>query len=157
VALFAKMEKSAADQCIVKDPATQKRSSRITTTMQRPCFSDEYLRLQPRQCPIGDTAGKGIERITPVGAVVAGKEYALDFLVYARFRMAQRFAARLAFEIHGRDSLASRSGELGHSNHAISRRGFEANLACEFAGIRNRGIDKQFKRILFARRLRQQA
>ena len=51
---------------------------------KRPCFHDEYLLTYNRpNVSLVDTDGKGVERITPDGVIVAGKEYKLDCLVFA--------------------------------------------------------------------------
>ncbi|PEQ14262.1 monooxygenase [Novosphingobium sp. PC22D] len=51
---------------------------------KRPCFHDEYLESFNRpNVTLVDTQGKGVERFTPAGAVVAGTEYPLDCLVLA--------------------------------------------------------------------------
>ncbi len=51
---------------------------------KRPCFHDEYLPTFNRpNVTLVDTDGKGVERITPKGVVVAGKEIELDCLVFA--------------------------------------------------------------------------
>ena len=51
---------------------------------KRPGFSDDYLQTFNRpNVTLVDTDGRGVERITPKGVVVAGKEYALDCLVFA--------------------------------------------------------------------------
>ena len=51
---------------------------------KRPCFHDEYLEAFNRpNVELVDTNGRGVERITPRGAVVAGREYPLDCLIFA--------------------------------------------------------------------------
>ena len=51
---------------------------------KRPCFHDEYLDVFNRSnVSLIDTQGKGVERITPRGVVVAGREYPLDCLIFA--------------------------------------------------------------------------
>jgi cyclohexanone monooxygenase len=51
---------------------------------KRPCFHDEYLETFNRpNVTLVDTKGKGVERITPAGVVVAGREYPLDCLIFA--------------------------------------------------------------------------
>ncbi len=130
VALFAKMEKSRQRiSAIVKDPATAEALKPYYNYLcKRPCFSDEYLQTFNRDnVTLVDTAGKGIERITPVGAVVAGKEYALDCLVHATgFEWLSEFASQIGFEIHGRDSLAlsDRWSQGTRTMHGMHTRGF---------------------------------
>jgi cyclohexanone monooxygenase len=51
---------------------------------KRPCFHDEYLDTYNRpNVDLIDTKGKGVERITAHGVVVAGQEYPLDCLIFA--------------------------------------------------------------------------
>jgi cyclohexanone monooxygenase len=51
---------------------------------KRPCFHDEYLQTFNRpNVTLVDTKGKGVERVTPKGVVVDGKEYQLDCLIFA--------------------------------------------------------------------------
>ena len=51
---------------------------------KRPCFHDEYLEAYNRSnVDLIDTQGKGVERITERGVIVAGREYALDCLIFA--------------------------------------------------------------------------
>jgi cyclohexanone monooxygenase len=51
---------------------------------KRPCFHDEYLDTFNRpNVDLIDTKGKGVERITARGVVVAGREYPLDCLIFA--------------------------------------------------------------------------
>lgn len=130
VALFAKMEKSRQRiSTIVKDPATAEALKPYYNYLcKRPCFSDEYLQTFNRDnVTLVDTAGKGVERITPTGAVVAGKEYPLDCLVYATgFEWLGEFASQIGFEIHGRDGLAlsDRWGQGTRTMHGMLTRGF---------------------------------
>lgn len=51
---------------------------------KRPGFSDDYLQVFNRpNVTLVDTAGKGVERVTPRGIVVDGHEYELDCIIYA--------------------------------------------------------------------------
>lgn len=51
---------------------------------KRPGFSDDYLQVFNRpNVTLVDTAGKGVERVTPRGLVVDGREYPLDCIIYA--------------------------------------------------------------------------
>jgi cyclohexanone monooxygenase len=70
---------------IVKDPATAEALKPYYHYFcKRPAFHDNYLPTFNRpNVTLVDTGGKGVERITPAGVVVAGKEYPLDLLVYA--------------------------------------------------------------------------
>lgn len=130
VALFAKMEKSRQRiSAIVKDPATAEALKPYYNYLcKRPCFSDEYLQTFNREnVTLVDTAGKGVERITPTGAVVAGKEYPLDCLIYATgFEWLTEFASQIGFEIYGRDGLAlsDRWSQGTRTMHGMQTRGF---------------------------------
>jgi cation diffusion facilitator CzcD-associated flavoprotein CzcO len=70
---------------IVRDPATAEALKPYYHYFcKRPCFHDEFLQAFNRtNVTLVDTQGKGVERITPQGVVVAGKEYPLDLLIYA--------------------------------------------------------------------------
>ena len=51
---------------------------------KRPCFHDEYLQAYNEPgTHLVDTDGKGVERITETGVVVAGVEYEVDCIIYA--------------------------------------------------------------------------
>ena len=62
---------------IVKDPATAEALKPYYHYFcKRPCFHDEFLQAFNRpNVTLVDTQGKGVERITPQGVIVAGKEY----------------------------------------------------------------------------------
>jgi cyclohexanone monooxygenase len=70
---------------IVKDPATAEALKPYYHYFcKRPCFHDEFLQaFNLPNVTLVDTSGKGVERITPRGVVVAAKEYPLDLLIYA--------------------------------------------------------------------------
>jgi cation diffusion facilitator CzcD-associated flavoprotein CzcO len=70
---------------IVKDAATAEAlKPYFHYFCKRPCFHDEFLQAFNRpNVTLVDTQGKGVERITPRGVIVAGKEYPLDLLIYA--------------------------------------------------------------------------
>src|SRR5690606_10587401 len=81
---FEKMEEIRARvDAIVDDPETaSKLKAWYRQLCKRPCFHDEYLQAFNRpNTHLVDTDGKGVERITARGAVVAGKEYELDCLI----------------------------------------------------------------------------
>jgi cyclohexanone monooxygenase len=75
---------------------------------KRPGFSDDYLQTFNRDnVTLVDTAGRGVERITPKGVVVAGKEYALDCLVFATgFDFMTRYTREAGLRIVGRGGLS---------------------------------------------------
>jgi cyclohexanone monooxygenase len=51
---------------------------------KRPGFSDDYLQIFNRpNVRLVDTGGSGVERVTPRGLVVGGRQYELDCIIYA--------------------------------------------------------------------------
>ncbi len=90
---------------IVEDPATAQRlKAWYRQLCKRPCFHDEYLQAFNRSnVHLVDTDGKGVERITPTGLVVAGKEHEVDCIIYASgFEVGTDFTQRTGFEVAGR-------------------------------------------------------
>lgn len=94
---------------IVADPATADALKPwFSLYCKRPCFHDEYLQVFNRDnVTLVDTAGRGVERVTPTGLVVAGREYPLDCLIYATgFEVAGSYAKRSGMEIRGVGGLS---------------------------------------------------
>ncbi len=93
---------------IVKDKATAEALKPYYHYFcKRPGFHDGYLHAfnQPNVTLV-DTAGKGVERITPKGVVVAGKEYPLDCLVFATgFDFMMEYTRESGLDITGRGGL----------------------------------------------------
>lgn len=86
LAEMSKMEKTRRRvERIVEDKATAEALKPYYHYFcKRPCFHDEYLATFNRpNVTLVDTHGRGVERITAKGAVVDGKEYPLDCLVFA--------------------------------------------------------------------------
>jgi cyclohexanone monooxygenase len=75
---------------------------------KRPGFSDDYLQTFNREnVTLVDTGGQGVERITPTGVVVAGKEYPVDVLVFATgFDFMTSYTREAGFSITGRGGLS---------------------------------------------------
>jgi cation diffusion facilitator CzcD-associated flavoprotein CzcO len=74
---------------------------------KRPCFHDEYLDAynEPGTHLI-DTDGKGVDRVTERGVVVAGVEYPVDCIIYASgFEVGTPFVQRTGYDPVGRDGL----------------------------------------------------
>ncbi|QRN93536.1 NAD(P)/FAD-dependent oxidoreductase [Archangium violaceum] len=127
---FRKMEEIRARvEAIVKDPVTAEALKPYYNQMcKRPCFHDEYLDTFNRpNVQLVDTEGKGVERITPTGVVVKGREYEVDCLVYASgFEVSSEYTRRLGFDIRGRggkslrDSWANGPATL----HGMHSRGY---------------------------------
>jgi cyclohexanone monooxygenase len=75
---------------------------------KRPCFHDEYLDTYNRSnVVLVDTQGRGVERFTETAAIVGGKEYELDCLVFATgFEYSTDYARRTGYEIYGRGGVS---------------------------------------------------
>jgi cyclohexanone monooxygenase len=103
---FEKMEEIRARvDAIVEDPDTaQKLKAWYRQLCKRPCFHDEYLQSFNRPTVhLVDTDGKGVERITERGVVVAGVEHPVDCIIYASgFEVGTDYTQRTGFEVIGR-------------------------------------------------------
>jgi cyclohexanone monooxygenase len=106
---FQKMEQIRARvDAIVADPATSEALKPwYRQFCKRPCFHDEYLQTFNRpNVTLVDTQGRGVERVTPKGVVVAGREVELDCLIYATgFEVGTDYTRRAGYEIVGRGGL----------------------------------------------------
>ena len=107
LANFEKMEEIRArvDE-LVDDPATAEALKPYYQMFcKRPCFHDEYLQTFNRpNVTLVDTDGKGVERITERGVVVAGTEYEVDCIIYATgFEVGTAYERRAGFRVIGRD------------------------------------------------------
>ena len=74
---------------------------------KRPCFHDAYLQaFNTPGTHLVDTDGKGVERITENGVVVAGREYQLDCIIYASgFEVGTEYKRRAGFDLTGRGGV----------------------------------------------------
>ena len=106
---FRKMEQIRARvDAIVEDPATaEKLKPWYRQFCKRPCFHDEYLQTYNRpNVTLVDTDGKGVERLTEHGVVIAGQEYEVDCLVFATgFEVGTTYTRRAGYDIIGRDGI----------------------------------------------------
>jgi cyclohexanone monooxygenase len=95
---------------------------------KRPCFHDDYLPAFNRpNVTLIDTAGLGVERITPKGVVAGGREYPLDCLIFATgFEVGREFDRRFGYPIVGRGGVAlAEKWRRGASTlHGLFTRGF---------------------------------
>ncbi len=127
---YRKMEEIRARvDAIVKDPVTAEALKPYYNQMcKRPCFHDEYLDTFNRpNVQLVDTDGKGVERITPNGVVVNGKEYEVDCLIYASgFELSGEYTRRMGFDIRGRGgkSLSDSWAEGAATLHGMHSRGY---------------------------------
>ncbi|HYK71252.1 MAG TPA: NAD(P)/FAD-dependent oxidoreductase [Streptosporangiaceae bacterium] len=104
---FEKMEEiRARTDVVVQDTETaQKLKAWYRQLCKRPCFHDEYLQAYNNPSThLIDTDGKGVERITETGVVVAGREYELDCIIYASgFEVGTPFTERSGYDLTGRN------------------------------------------------------
>ena len=127
---YQKMERVRARvDAIVKDRATAEALKPwYNQFCKRPCFHDQYLQTFNRpNVHLVDTQGRGVERITERGVVVAGKEYELDCLIYGTgFEVGTDFTRRLGFDIVGRDgvTLTEKWKDGARTFHGLFTRGF---------------------------------
>jgi len=95
---------------------------------KRPTFNDDYLPTFNRQnVELVDTDGKGVDRITEKGLVVAGVEYEVDCIIFATgFEVGTSYVRRSGYDIFGRKGLPlSEKWEDGmRTFHGIQSRDF---------------------------------
>ncbi|MEZ5765626.1 MAG: NAD(P)/FAD-dependent oxidoreductase [Xanthobacteraceae bacterium] len=74
---------------------------------KRPCFHDEYLQTYNRpNVTLVDTQGQGVERLTEHAAVVDGREYELDCLIFATgFEVGTSYTRRAGYDVVGRGGV----------------------------------------------------
>ncbi|HXI04929.1 MAG: flavin-containing monooxygenase [Bradyrhizobium sp.] len=127
---FEKMEEIRARiDTIVEDRETAaKLKAWYRQLCKRPCFHDSYLQaFNEPGTHLVDTDGKGVEKITDNGVIVAGKEYELDCLIYASgFEVGTEYKRRAGFDLTGRDGtkLSDYWAEGMRSKHGIHVHGF---------------------------------
>jgi cyclohexanone monooxygenase len=127
---FQKMEQIRARvDAIVRDRETAEALKPYYRQFcKRPCFHDEYLDTFNRpNVTLVDTKGKGVERVTPQGVVVAGVEYELDCLIYATgFEVGTDYSRRAGYEIYGRNGvrLTEKWANGVSTLHGMFSRGF---------------------------------
>jgi cyclohexanone monooxygenase len=95
---------------------------------KRPTFADDYLQAynEPNVALI-DSQGQGVERITPKGVVVLGKEYELDCLIYATgFDFNVDYSRENGVEVYGRggQSLSQHWADGPTTLYGLQTRGF---------------------------------
>ena len=127
---FQKMEEiRARAQAIVKDRETAiKLKAWYRQLCKRPCFHDAYLQaFNSPNVTLVDTDGKGVQRITATGVVVAGVEYPVDCIIYASgFEVGTPQARRTGFDPVGRDGqqLSQYWAKGMRSKHGVHVHGF---------------------------------
>ncbi len=127
---FQKMEQIRARvDSIVRDKATAEALKPYYRQFcKRPCFHDDYLATFNRaNVTLVDTQGRGVERVTEKGVVVAGHEYAVDCLIYATgFEVGTDYARRSGYELVGREgiTLTEKWADGVSTFHGMHSRGF---------------------------------
>jgi cation diffusion facilitator CzcD-associated flavoprotein CzcO len=114
---------------IVEDPPTAAAlKAWYRQLCKRPCFHDEYLSaFNLPSVRLVDTDGRGVERITPGGVVVAGVEYPVDCIIYASgFEVGTKPTRRYGFDLTGRDGVRLSEYWAGgmRSMHGVHVHGF---------------------------------
>jgi cyclohexanone monooxygenase len=106
---YEKMEeiRSRVDAIVADEATAQRLKAWYRQLCKRPCFHDEYLQsFNLPSTELVDTDGKGVERITAKGLVVAGREYEVDCIIYASgFEVGTAHTRRMGFDVIGRDGL----------------------------------------------------
>ncbi|HVM54037.1 MAG TPA: NAD(P)/FAD-dependent oxidoreductase [Acidimicrobiales bacterium] len=127
---FEKMEEIRARvDAIVDDPETaQDLKAWYRQLCKRPCFHDEYLQaFNEPGTSLVDTDGKGVERISEKGVVVAGREYEVDCIIYASgFEVGTEPTSRMGYDPRGRGGvrLSEYWADGMRSKHGIHVHGF---------------------------------
>jgi len=127
---FEKMEEiRARAEALVHDRDTaQKLKAWYRQLCKRPCFHDEFLQaFNMPNTTLVDTDGKGVERITEKGVVVAGVEYEVDCIIYASgFEVGTEYKRRSGFDLTGRNGvkLSEHWANGMRSKHGIHVHGF---------------------------------
>jgi len=122
---------------IVDDPVTAEQlKPYYGKNCKRVCFHDDYLpAFNLPNVHLVDTDGRGVQQITPTGAVVGGVEYPLDCLIFASgFETNTDYDGRVGFDPVGRDgvSLSQRWSEGARTLHGILSGGFPNFMIISF-------------------------
>ncbi len=127
---FEKMEEIRARvDAVVEDEATREALKPYYRQFcKRPCIHNEYLPTFNRDnVTLVDTDGKGVERVTKRGVVVAGREYEVDCLIYASgFEVGTEYTRRGGYEVYGRDgrTLTDHWANGARTLHGMHSHGF---------------------------------
>jgi cyclohexanone monooxygenase len=127
---FEKMEeiRDRVDQIVGDRETAEKLKAWYRQLCKRPCFHDAYLQaFNNPNVRLIDTDGKGVERITEQGLMVAGVEYEVDCIIYASgFEVGTEYKRRAGFDVTGRDglTLSQAWAEGMRSKHGIHVHGF---------------------------------
>ena len=127
---FEKMSEIRAriDTIVAQEKTADELKAWYRQLCKRPCFHDEYLGSynEPGTFLV-DTDGKGVERITKKGVVVAGVEYEVDCIIYASgFEVGTPFERRSGFDLTGRngETLSEHWKDGMRTLHGLQIHGF---------------------------------
>jgi cyclohexanone monooxygenase len=127
---FQKMEEIRArvDAIVQERETAAKLKAWYRQLCKRPCFHDTYLQsFNTPSVHLIDTEGKGVERITETGVVVAGKEYPVDCIIYASgFEVGTAYQRRTGFDPVGREGrrLSEHWSQGMRTKHGMHVHGF---------------------------------
>jgi cyclohexanone monooxygenase len=127
---FKKMEEIRArvDSIVTDKQTAEALKPYYRQFCKRPCIHNEYLPTFNRpNVTLVDTGGKGVDRVTQKGVVVAGTEYELDCLIYASgFEVGTSYTRRAGYDIVGRrgQSLEEKWSNGVRSFHGMHVNGF---------------------------------
>ncbi|MGI9325522.1 MAG: flavin-containing monooxygenase, partial [Pseudomonadales bacterium] len=127
---FKKMEQiRARAAAIVEDPNTAEALKPYYRQFcKRPCFHDAYLQTFNRpNVQLIDTAGKGVEEITPRGVIANGEEFAVDCIIFATgFEVGTEYTRRAGYDVIGKagQTLSNKWADGMRTLHGIHSHGF---------------------------------
>ena len=127
---FEKMDeiRGRVDSVVRDDAVAEDLKAWYRQLCKRPCFHDEYLDAYNRpNVHLIDTDGRGVERITETGVVVAGVEHEVDCIIFASgFEVGTEHARRAGFDVTGRDgvTLSQHWSDGMRSLHGMHVHGF---------------------------------
>ena len=127
---FKKMEavRARVDEVVEDDATADALKPWYNQFCKRPCFHDDYLpAFNGENVHLVDTGGKGVERITPGGVVVDGREYPLDCLIFATgFEVGTNSSRRWGYHLRGIGgrTLEEKWSSGGRTLHGMTIAGF---------------------------------
>jgi cation diffusion facilitator CzcD-associated flavoprotein CzcO len=148
---FAKMEEIRArvDSIVTDRDTAEALKPWYGYFCKRPCFHDEFLQTFNRDnVTLVDTQGRGVERMSAGGVVVAGAEHSIDCLIFATgFEVGTDYSRRTGFEIIGRKgwTLTDNWRDGVRTVHGLSVHGFPN---CFILSIAQSGFTVNFPYLL---------
>ena len=130
MANFEKMEEIRARvDALVDDPdVAEKLKPYYQMFCKRPTFNDDYLPTFNRpNVELLDTDGKGVDRITEQGVVIAGVEYEVDCIIFSTgFEVGTSYTRRSGYDVIGRagKALSDHWREGVRTLHGMGSHGF---------------------------------